>query len=83
MTVRKCDAVQETRVTVSRWLRTLVRILSAVLAITGLAAAQADAQDTVLSFDIPSQSLPAALDAFAEQAHVQMLYKADLSLIHI
>jgi iron complex outermembrane receptor protein len=77
MTVRKCDAVQETRVTVSRWLRTLVRILSAVLAITGLAAAQADAQDTVLSFDIPSQSLPAALDAFAEQAHVQMLYKAD------
>ena len=77
MTVRKCDAVQETRATVSRWLRTLVRILSAVLAITGLAAAQADAQDTVLSFDIPSQSLPAALDAFAEQAHVQMLYKAD------
>lgn len=32
--------------------------------------------DAVWPFDIPSQSLPAALDAFAEQAYVQMLYKA-------
>ncbi len=77
MIARTCDAVSDTRATVSRWLRTLVRILPAVLAITGLAAAQGAAQDTVWPFDIPAQSLPAALDAFAEQAHVQMLYKAD------
>jgi len=48
-----------------------------VLAMANPAIAQVDAQDAVLSFDIPAQSLPAALDAFAEQAHVQMLYTAD------
>ncbi len=77
MIARTCDAVSETRATVRRWVRALVRILPAILAITGLAAAQAAAQDAVWPFDIPSQSLPAALDAFAEQAHVQILYKAD------
>lgn len=77
MTVRKCDIAQPTRATVSRWLRALVRALAALLAITNLAAAQASAHDAVLPFDIPAQSLPAALDAFAEQAHVQMLYTAD------
>ena len=77
MIARTCDAVSDTETTICRWLCTLVQILPAIVAMTILAAAQASAQDAVWSFDIPSQSLPAALDAFAEQAHVQMLYKAD------
>lgn len=77
MTVRKCDAGQATRGTMSRWFRTLARTLPIALVIMSLAATQADAQDTVLLFDIPAQPLPAALDVFAEQAHVQILYTAD------
>lgn len=77
MTVRKCETGQDTRGTAGRWLRRLVRVLPVVLAMANPAIAQVDAQDAVLSFDIPAQSLPAALDAFAEQAHVQMLYTAD------
>lgn len=38
-------------------------------------AASAWAQ--TITFDIPAQPLPSALDAFAEQTHVQMLYKME------
>lgn len=38
---------------------------------------QAAEEDMSVPFDIPAQPLASALQAFAEQAHVQMLYKAD------
>ncbi len=42
-----------------------------------LLALPAAAQETVVSFDVPAQPLARALDAFAEQAHMQILYKTE------
>lgn len=57
------------------WIMTCGIVLALMLA--GPALMSAFAQDGGVPFDIPAQPLPAALDVFAEQAHVQMLYKAE------
>lgn len=58
-----------------RWIVTCSLLI--VLVLSGPALVPAIAQDTTVPFDIPAQPLSAALDTFAEQAHVQMLYKME------
>ena len=47
------------------------------LLLVGMVFRPAAAQEETVPFDIPAQELASALDAFAEQAQVQMLYKAE------
>lgn len=52
-------------------------ILGFGLLVVGTGVTPVAAQEEAMPFEIPAQPLASALDAFAEQAHVQMLYKAE------